>query len=51
MKPSHIHLAVRGSMRHQKVFEPLCRVVDSAVQWWQPKAAKQQLQQAQEKKG
>ena len=45
MELSHIHLAVKGSMRHQKIFEPLCRAVDSAVQWWQ------QLQRAQEKKG
>ena len=50
MKLCYIHLAVRGSMRHQKVFEPLCRAVDSAVQWWQPKAAKQQLQQHKKKR-
>ena len=45
MELSHIRLAVKGSMRHQKIFEQLCRAVDSAVQWWQ------QLQRAQEKKG
>ena len=45
MELSHTHLAVKVSMRHQKIFEPLCRAVDSAVQWWQ------QLQRAQEKKG
>ena len=44
MELSHIHLAVKGSMRHQKIFEQLCWAVDSAVQWWQ------QLQRAQEKK-